>query len=229
MQAIILAAGMGRRLGELTNDNTKCMLQVNGVRLIHRILDSLYEAGIRKVVLVVGYKAENVKGLIGDEYRGMEIVYVENSVYDKTNNIYSLYLAREYLTADDTLLLESDLIFEGRILTKIINHPYPNLALVDKYESWMDGTVVTLNEDNSVVEFLTKDKFKYSDIERYYKTVNIYKFSSKELAVRLLADHDILIKDCSGKSAFSRGSYIRLAVRDRNDNHKLTEALKEYI
>ena len=168
---------MGRRLGELTNDNTKCMLQVNGVRLIHRILDSLYEAGIRKVVLVVGYKAENVKGLIGDEYRGMEIVYVENSVYDKTNNIYSLYLAREYLTADDTLLLESDLIFEGRILTKIINHPYPNLALVDKYESWMDGTVVTLNEDNSVVEFLTKDKFKYSDIERYYKTVNIYKFS----------------------------------------------------
>ena len=60
MQAIILAAGMGRRLGELTNDNTKCMLQVNGVRLIHRILDSIYETGIRRVVLVVGYKAENV-------------------------------------------------------------------------------------------------------------------------------------------------------------------------
>ena len=87
MQAIILAAGMGRRLGELTNDNTKCMLQVNGVRLIHRILDSIYETGIRRVVLVVGYKAENVKALIGNEYRGMEIIYVENSVYDKTNNI----------------------------------------------------------------------------------------------------------------------------------------------
>ena len=103
MQAIILAAGMGRRLGELTNDNTKCMLQVNGVRLIHRILDAIYEAGIQRVVLVVGYKAENVKSLIGNEYRGMEIIYVENSVYDKTNNIYSLFLAREYLTADDTL------------------------------------------------------------------------------------------------------------------------------
>ncbi len=179
MQAIILAAGMGRRLGELTNDNTKCMLQVNGVRLIHRILDSIYETGIRKVVLVVGYKAENVKSLIGDEYRGMEIVYVENSVYDKTNNIYSLFLAREYLTADDTILLESDLIFESRILTKIINDPYPTLALVDKYESWMDGTVVTLDEDNNIVEFLTKDKFKYSDINSYYKTVNIYKFSKE--------------------------------------------------
>ena len=179
MQAIILAAGMGRRLGKLTNDNTKCMLQVNGVRLIHRILDSIYETGIRKVVLVVGYKAENVKSLIGDEYRGMEIVYVENSVYDKTNNIYSLFLAREYLTADDTILLESDLIFESRILTKIINDPYPTLALVDKYESWMDGTVVTLDEDNNIVEFLTKDKFKYSDINSYYKTVNIYKFSKE--------------------------------------------------
>ncbi len=177
MQAIILAAGMGRRLGELTNDNTKCMLQVNGVRLIHRILDSIYETGIRRVVLVVGYKAENVKQLIGNEYRGMEIVYVENSVYDKTNNIYSLFLAREYLMADDTLLLESDLIFESRILTKIIDHPYPTLALVDKYESWMDGTVVTIDEENNIVEFLTKDKFKYSDIERYHKTVNIYKFS----------------------------------------------------
>ena len=168
---------MGRRLGELTNDNTKCMLQVNGVRLIHRILDSIYETGIRRVVLVVGYKAENVKVLIGNEYRGMEIIYVENSVYDKTNNIYSLFLAREYLTADDTILLESDLIFESRILTKIINDPYPTLALVDKYESWMDGTVVTLDDQSNIVEFLTKDKFKYSDIERYYKTVNIYKFS----------------------------------------------------
>ena len=168
---------MGRRLGELTNDNTKCMLQVNGVRLIHRILDSIYETGIRRVVLVVGYKAENVKALIGNEYRGMEIIYVENSVYDKTNNIYSLFLAREYLTADDTILLESDLIFESRILTKIINNPYPTLALVDKYESWMDGTVVTLDTESNIVEFLTKDKFKYSDIERYYKTVNIYKFS----------------------------------------------------
>ena len=164
-------------MGELTNDNTKCMLQVNGVRLIHRILDSIYETGIRRVVLVVGYKAENVKELIGNEYRGMEIIYVENSVYDKTNNIYSLFLAREYLTADDTILLESDLIFESRILTKIINDPYPTLALVDKYESWMDGTVVTLDDQSNIVEFLTKDKFKYSDIERYYKTVNIYKFS----------------------------------------------------
>ena len=168
---------MGRRLGELTDDNTKCMLEVNGTRLIHRTLDNLAEVGIKRVVLVVGYKAENVKRLIGDRYKDIDIVYVENKIYDKTNNIYSLFLAREYLLEEDSLLLESDLIFESSVLRKIVENRYPNIALVDKYESWMDGTVVTLDEENKIEEFLTKDKFRYSDINRYYKTVNIYKFS----------------------------------------------------
>ena len=168
---------MGRRLGELTDDNTKCMLEVNGTRLIHRTLDNLSEVGIKRVVLVVGYKAENVKRLIGDRYKDIDIVYVENKIYDKTNNIYSLFLAREYLLERDSLLLESDLIFESSVLRKIVENTYPNIALVDKYESWMDGTVVTLDEENKIEEFLTKDKFRYSDINRYYKTVNIYKFS----------------------------------------------------
>ncbi|MBO5855369.1 MAG: aminotransferase class I/II-fold pyridoxal phosphate-dependent enzyme [Alistipes sp.] len=179
MQAIILAAGMGRRLGELTDNNTKCMLEVNGVRLINRTLDTLAELGIKHVILVVGYKAQHVIDHVGATYKGMTISYVENSVYDKTNNIYSLFLAREYLLKDDTLLLESDLIFENKVLHKIINDSYPNIALVDKYESWMDGTVVTLDDDSKIKEFFTKDKFRYSDIDSYYKTVNIYKFSKE--------------------------------------------------
>ena len=168
---------MGRRLGELTNDNTKCMLEVNGTRLINRTLDALSEIGISRVVLVVGYKADNVKSWVGDKYKDIDIVYVENSVYDKTNNIYSLFLAKEYLVEDDTLLLESDLIFEPSVLRRIVEEPYPNLALVDKYESWMDGTVVTLDEEQRIKSFISKDKFRYSDIESYFKTVNIYKFS----------------------------------------------------
>ena len=179
MQAIILAAGMGRRLGELTNNNTKCMLEVNGTRLINRALDALAEVGIDRVVLVVGYKAENVREWVGQSYKGMEIVYVENSVYDKTNNIYSLYLAKDYLLADDTLLLESDLIYEPRVLRRIVDDAYPNLALVDKYESWMDGTVVTLDKERRIVDFYSRKQFCYADIDTYYKTVNIYKFSKE--------------------------------------------------
>lgn len=179
MQAIILAAGMGRRLGELTGDNTKCMLKVNGVRLIDRALECLSTINLSRIILVVGYKGEKVKEYVGTSYKGIEIVYVDNPIYDKTNNIYSLYLAKDWLLADDTLLLESDLIYEPSVIERIVKEPYPNLALVDKYESWMDGTVVTLNEELKIVNFLSKKQFKYSDIDTYYKTVNIYKFSQE--------------------------------------------------
>lgn len=179
MQAIILAAGMGRRLGELTNNNTKCMLEVNGKKLITRALDALDRVGITNVILVVGYKYENVQKLIGHKYKNITIDYVVNNVYDKTNNIYSLYLAKDYLLKDDTLLLESDLIFEDKVIDKILNDTHSNIALVDKYESWMDGTVVTLDEENRIKDFITKSQFKYSDIDKYYKTVNIYKFSKE--------------------------------------------------
>lgn len=179
MQAIILAAGMGRRLGELTGDNTKCMLEVNGIRLIDRALDILRESKVSKVILVVGYKGDNVRKYVGTDYKGMEIVYVDNPIYDKTNNIYSLYLAKEYLEAEDTLLLESDLIYEASVVKRILDDPYPNLALVDKYESWMDGTVVTVDAENKIGNFISKQHFHYSDIDKYYKTVNIYKFSKE--------------------------------------------------
>ena len=88
---------MGKRLGEYTQDNTKCMLEVNGVRLIDRALKTLHEVGVSRVILVVGYKGQNVKDYVGTEYKGTSIVYVDNPVYDKTNNIYSLYLAKDYM------------------------------------------------------------------------------------------------------------------------------------
>lgn len=96
MQAIILAAGMGRRLGEYTKDNTKCMLPVNGERLIDRTLKILCHQGIKKVVIVIGYKGENLKNYIGDRYSSqLDIEYINNPIYDKTNNIYSLSLAEK--------------------------------------------------------------------------------------------------------------------------------------
>lgn len=179
MQAIILAAGMGKRLGEYTQDNTKCMLEVNGVRLIDRTLEALSTMGVSRVVLVVGYKGQNVKDYVGDEYNGIPIVYVENPVYDKTNNIYSLFLAKDYMLLEDTLLLESDLIYEPAVLKKLLDDDFPNIALVDKYESWMDGTVVTLDEEKRITRFIDKNRFRFEEIKDYYKTVNIYKFSKE--------------------------------------------------
>lgn len=179
MQAIILAAGMGKRLGEYTHDNTKCMLEVNGIRLIDRALAALKEVNVTKVVLVVGYKGQNVKDYVGTEYQGIPIKYVENPIYDKTNNIYSLYLAKDYMTSEDTLLLESDIIFAPSVIKKLVDDERPNLALVDKYESWMDGTVVTLDKEQKITRFIDKSGFDFTEICKYYKTVNIYKFSKE--------------------------------------------------
>jgi histidinol-phosphate/aromatic aminotransferase/cobyric acid decarboxylase-like protein/GTP:adenosylcobinamide-phosphate guanylyltransferase len=168
---------MGKRLGEYTKDNTKCMLEVNGVRLIDRTLSILHDAGVSKVVLVVGYQREHVKEYLGNDYQGTPIEYIDNPVYDRTNNIYSLFLAKEQLLADDTLLLESDLIFEPSVIQKLLADGSPNIALVDKYESWMDGTVVTLDEESRITRFINKEGFRFEDIPSYYKTVNIYRFS----------------------------------------------------
>lgn len=198
MQAIILAAGMGKRLGEYTHDNTKCMLEVNGIRLIDRALAALKEVKVTRVVLVVGYKGQNVKDYVGTDYQGIPIEYVENPIYDKTNNIYSLYLAKDYMTAEDTLLLESDIIFAPSVIMKLVNDERPNLALVDKYESWMDGTVVTLDKDQKITRLIDKNGFDFSEIHNYYKTVNIYKFSkefSSKYYVPFLTAYSIALGD----------------------------------
>ena len=177
MQAIILAAGMGKRLKELTQNNTKCMVKVNGVSLIERMLGQLEKKNLSRIVIVVGYEGRKLIDYIGTLGIKTPIEYIDNPIYDRTNNIYSLSLAGDYLLEEDTLLFESDLIFEDSVLDALIEDPRPTLALVDKYEAWMDGTCVKLSEDDSIEAFIPGKKFKFNEIKDYYKTVNIYKFS----------------------------------------------------
>ncbi len=180
MQAIILAAGMGRRLGDLTKGHTKCMVEVNGEKLIDRVIKQLSRLGLSRLVLVVGYQGKKLKEYIGTRYDDiLPIEYVDNPIFDRTNNIYSLALAKDTLCEDDTILLESDLIFEDKLLDMIVRHPDPNLALVAKYETWMDGTMVRIDSERNIVNFVPKAAFRYEDADVYYKTINIYKFSKE--------------------------------------------------
>ncbi len=179
MQAIILAAGMGKRLGEYTKNNTKCMVPVNGTPLIDRTLNQLSKLGLNRVVIVVGYEGKKLMDYLGTERNGLKIEYVNNPIYDKTNNIYSLALAKEQLQEDDTILIESDLIFDDGMFGLLLDNPFPNLALVAKYETWMDGTMVKIDRENNIVNFVTKAAFNYDEVGSYYKTVNIYKFSKE--------------------------------------------------
>ena len=184
---------MGRRLGDYTKDNTKCMVPVNGVKLIDRLLGQLAKQQLSRVIIVVGYKGKELREYIGKSWGqvfdvnsfnqatcphdSLHIEFAENPVYDKTNNIYSLAIVKDKLQEDDTLLIESDLIFSEPMIPMIVDNPYPNLALVAKYETWMDGTMVRLDDEQNIVNFISKDAFDYNDVDSYYKTVNIYKLS----------------------------------------------------
>ena len=177
MQAIILAAGMGRRLKKLTQNNTKCMVKVNGVSLVDRLLHQLEKQSLSRIVIVVGYEGQKLIDYIGTLGIKTPIKFIDNPIYDKTNNIYSLALAKKELCEEDTLLFESDLIVEDEVIEMLVNDPRDTLALVDRYESWMDGTCVRLAEDDSIVEFIPGKLFDFNNSEGCYKTVNIYKFS----------------------------------------------------
>ncbi len=177
MQAIILAAGMGKRLKELTQNNTKCMVKVNGVTLIERMLRQIEKQNMSRIIIVVGYEGQKLIDYIETLNIKTPVTFIKNPIYDKTNNIYSLALAKDWLVKDDTILFESDLIFEDSVLDALISDSRDTLALVDKYESWMDGTCVKLGSDDSIEAFVPGKKFKYNEIKDYYKTVNLYKFS----------------------------------------------------
>ena len=179
MQAIILAAGMGKRLGELTKDNTKCMVEVGGVKLIERALQILDKKNLSQIILVVGYQYENLMTFVDSLSLQTPVNYIVNDVYYKTNNIFSLSLAKDQMMQEDTLLLESDLIFEEKLIDMLIEDERDTLALVDKFENWMDGTCIVLDEEDNITDFIPGKLLKYHEKEHYYKTVNIYKFGAE--------------------------------------------------
>lgn len=175
MQAIILAAGMGRRLKEHTKDKTKCMVEVGGRTLIERTLRILDEEGLSRIVVIAGYQAA---GLIGHVERlgiSTPVVFLQNEEYATTNNLYSLFLAREYLQEEDSLVIESDVIFEKKIADRMMASDAPCLMFVSKPKPWMDGSLVTLSGDGYVRAFIDVEDFRFEDKDRYYKTVSMYR------------------------------------------------------
>lgn len=202
MQAVILAAGMGSRLGKYTQNATKCMIKVNEQTLLERIFDSLRLAEIRKAVIVTGHCADELMKHASEAARdNIEVTFIHNDNYSTTNNIYSLYLAAKYMSADDTILFESDLIFDKTIVKDIVEHPYPNLVTVSKFESWMDGTVTTFDSNGNVLAFIDKSSFNWNNCGQYYKTVNIYKLSADFFKGWYLPFLEAYIKSC-GNNAY---------------------------
>ena len=185
MKAVILAAGQGTRLRPLTNRVPKPLVRLHGKPIMQRQLESLDKAGFEECVIVVGYRGDQVEYQFGPRFRNLEITYVNNELYEETNNIYSLWMARDLLD-DDILLLESDLVFEDDLLDDLTQTTYPDVAVVDWFRSSMDGTVILAEDglaDSMVLKSQQSEEFDYSQA---LKTVNIYTLSRDTMSRRFL-------------------------------------------
>ncbi|MER5669722.1 aminotransferase class I/II-fold pyridoxal phosphate-dependent enzyme [Pseudonocardia alni] len=181
MRAIILAAGLGRRMLPLTRDTHKTLLQVGDRTIIDRLVGSLEDNGVTTITVVTGYLHEQLERHLLERHPHLDISFVRNPRYDETNNIYSLALAFEQIDIDDDLLLlESDLIFEPAVMRRLIACDEPDVALVDRYRMGLDGTVVTVSGSDVVTQVIPASlqdaAFDFTD---KFKTLNLYKFSAE--------------------------------------------------
>lgn len=175
LPAVILAAGKGTRLGKLSDHNPKPMTVVNGKMIIENLMESLIKNGFKRIIVATGYLNDVLETAV-DKYRKQaEIICVYNEIYASTNNIYSLWLTKEYLQ-NGFYLFEADVFFENKIMQKLIAAKTENVMLVGKYNRMMEGTVVDLDEKNHVLQMYLKRHQKPDfDFSDKYKTVNFYR------------------------------------------------------
>ena len=183
--ALLLAAGTGSRLAPLTDKTPKCLVSVNEISILERLIDTLHLYNFKRLVIVIGHQAHSIRNFLGTSAGGMEITYITSPVYKTTNNIYSLWLARKEIN-EPFLLIESDLVFDPEMLKDMLQ---PDRIAISKLQPWMNGTTVTINGHQTVKAF-QKNVQKPDD--KHYKTVNIYSLSTQTWQkVRKRLDHHI--------------------------------------
>ncbi|MDA3854408.1 MAG: phosphocholine cytidylyltransferase family protein [Bacteroidales bacterium] len=207
--ALLLAAGTGSRLYPLTQSAPKCLTLVSKRSILERLVINLKKQGFKRLVIVTGYKRECLMDFLGDRSGNLHIEYIHSSLYRTTNNIYSLWIARKIIN-EPFVLLESDLVFNDSLLNDMI---YPDRIAVAKMHPWLEGTTVSLNKKQEVIEFHKGTSEAYSDLR--YKTVNIYSFS--------LASWQAIIKTLNQRiSAGIVNAYYESVFADMVDDKTLS-------
>lgn len=163
MKTVILAAGISARLRPLTNSTPKCLLKIASKTILERTLDNLLFYNLNDLIIVTGFHQEQIKDFISARYPHLNVTYIYNEVYDTTNNIYSLWLTKDYVKNNDILLLDSDILFDKRILELLLNSVYPNcLALRSDHKLSEEEIKIRLNNDRSIAEISKTVDLKYA-------------------------------------------------------------------
>ena len=134
MRAIILAAGMASRLRPLTDTTPKCLLKIGERSLLQRSIDALIGNGIKEIVIVTGYLHNLIVDFIKQQYPNVNVSFIHNDIYDSTNNIYSLWLARPKADGEEILLLDSDLLYDPEIITRVLDTLAANILTLIRHD-----------------------------------------------------------------------------------------------
>lgn len=190
MKAIILAAGRGTRLDGAAV-KPKCLVEVGGVTLLRRQIDTLKRAGLPDIVIVIGFGGDSIRAECGND----DITFVENVRFAETSSLYSLSLAREHLT-DGFVVLNCDVLFHPQMLTSLLESSYDNALLLSDTDSHPMGEeeMKVKIRDGRVVDIAKSLDPREVDGEN----VGIVKFSSAGAAA-LVGYMDELITNGGGK------------------------------
>ncbi|MBP5457144.1 MAG: phosphocholine cytidylyltransferase family protein [Paludibacteraceae bacterium] len=150
MKAVILAAGVASRLRPLTNDCPKCLLKVGERSLLQRSMDALKQSGISEFVIVTGYLHKQIEDFVSQNYSDVKVTFIHNSIYDSTNNIYSLWLARPKADGEEILLLDSDLLYDPAIIRRVLEAPEENILTLIRHELGEEEMKVVVDASGAI-------------------------------------------------------------------------------
>ena len=153
MKAIILAAGMASRLRPLTLTTPKSLLKVGERSLLQRSMDALIANGVKEFCIVTGYLHEMIEDFVKEQYAdSIQVTFIYNKVYETTNNIYSLWLARPFAEGQEVLLLDSDLLYDPQIVTRVLATDAPNVLTLIRHELGEEEMKVVTDTQGSIKE-----------------------------------------------------------------------------
>ena len=152
MKAVILAAGIASRLRPLTDNTPKCLLKVGEKNILQLTIENLLANNINDLVIVTGYLEQQIKDFITTTFPQLNVTYIYNEVYDSTNNIYSLWLAKDALLGNEMLLMDSDIIFDSKIIATLKNSGYENCLALKRHNVGDEEIKVKADNKGRVLE-----------------------------------------------------------------------------
>jgi choline kinase len=209
MKAVILAAGIASRLRPLTNNTPKCLLKAGDKCILELTIDNIIANNVDELIIVTGYLQDQIKDFIAAKYPALKVTYIYNDVYSSTNNIYSLWLTKDYLIDDEMLLMDSDIIFDKEIIKRLLRSGYDNCLALKRHNVQDEEIKVKVNANGKVLEIGKEVKLN----EAIGESIGIEKFGREALKKLFnILDRKILVDKTVNQ--FYEAAFEELAAKE---------------